>query len=1525
MTVRNIEIILNEIDELKANGDFRRAYELWQDLEKSEQEGRLVTINLNDIRAEIEREASLKRQELTKELDKILDGSISVEDFDEITAKTLVNELEKATLSRDLSSSDYATYDSWLTRRIQEKQFRRDYKRIYEQVQYKWEEGESLTRDSSNLGQENVLLPFEQALEIINDAVSTSPDNKYLKQLQDQAKDRRERFAEEEEIMTSGGQTGDFVVVLKHISKARDDEFIMVYDNAGGVIGRQPKEEARQTVIDQARPFIRDNIGKYIDVANRALEEDRDPRRALEELKKIEKFEELRLMVPDIIRRDSYEDYQNALRASNQALSALERAEEAAEKAVEKAVKEPKDAWADFEKALAIYPDSEEISARLSGARQHITERTTHYLEEKVTDISLLIEQRQFGEAQRLSALIGQQFETIPDIATTAVIDRIVDLHTLASNILDEKRTVTQELSEILRLADNQKTSTANEKLSELRSKYDRLLLQEDVLWQEVTDRVEGAVTIEERLSDLQAMLEVTSVQQVTDAIEQAQKMEALQRGSQGFGKNENERLQFAREFKDIGTQLGFYKQYLDAEMTLKSQGHREAIKQINQLLYDNRSNMSEVLRTKLSTRLTALRGEAGILNANADILQDIKSLLQQANAVDNLSRILGKLSEIDRFINEVQRQEWLDLSRRTLGLMTIQTSFNRSVLGTVMQTLERVDPVEYDIWIKRLHMVTQAQEARDRVQSKQLDVAREIWDGLKEKAGDEDIRYIFEQISDLNRELLVIEYSELFKDTSMNTEDESSLNIWRQTADDLLEKLKRAVLDTSDELYRLSFMQMAVDVEIRYAQQSSETKIRSRLENADAYALQNLEEQINTVQTAKQRGKLKHSSADVEDILRDAKKTFVASRLGNYLGLAVGQVQEHLTVNAPVDRFKSAYDTWTSAIEKTPEHMYVNEIGISYRSLFHSVFATLLSNFKRHKEALQKELQGIIAEATQQGTDVMSAEIMSASSKLILLDPHDSAGNGLITGLASLGFQLKKNLDTVIETLPNARGFEGDTPQDKFLAQQQRIAKEIDYVQLIFKVSEQLPDGVLQDRTSNSITDMCRNYLRIFEHLDEKMKQIQVVTDDFSTALNGFSYNKDTYKKTDTIITGLQSNYRNAIDETANSMIERFRQEDVKNLNIAYDTLENFSTKHPWMQERLTNAEELKTLYNRFTSLINFVSDVFADDDIPIKQAQYKIADYKIELENEFRFSSLFRTIEMTVDPKTNKSITGWTKIVEYVNQTAGVVDKIEDWSSAYFAEAEQDEAIPPSMGIVNWAVLNKLVMAEIERYQQTGDALLAYEDENIKNYIEQLLDSNNYNEGVRYQAEYLLARGEFSDATELIRRVLHPNAKEENLLDGLMSLTEADAIFSNPPLADGEGNAKDYNEARAHAGSEQGKKLLTWMEENRFRLYREHKADAIRLQEKIDKTVTDWEQIVKIYRNQLITLGKAVEKLEKSNMFNRSGRKNDLCKALEDAEKTTQTMTSLCPLHVDLVQLKRNSIVLQTEKVLQDAGGCG
>ena len=89
MTVRNIEIILSEIENLMASGDFRRAYELWQDLEKSEQEGRLVTINLNDVRAEIEREASLKRQELTNQLDAILDVSIAIEDFDDITAKTL--------------------------------------------------------------------------------------------------------------------------------------------------------------------------------------------------------------------------------------------------------------------------------------------------------------------------------------------------------------------------------------------------------------------------------------------------------------------------------------------------------------------------------------------------------------------------------------------------------------------------------------------------------------------------------------------------------------------------------------------------------------------------------------------------------------------------------------------------------------------------------------------------------------------------------------------------------------------------------------------------------------------------------------------------------------------------------------------------------------------------------------------------------------------------------------------------------------------------------------------------------------------------------------------------------------------------------------------------------------------------------------------------------------------------------------------------------------------------------------------
>ena len=1517
MDATNFDSLQKDIEQRIQQGDFRRAYEKWQQLAEVVDQSDIIMVNLSDLRAEIENAAADKHDEIVQALDTAINPNLPIEEYDVQLVESLLAELERATLVRDLTSSDYGTFEHLHVRRSREKRHRTDYQRIYEQVLSKWEEGERLTRDASNRGQAAILVPFDEALQIATEAATLSSDNKYLSQLVDDAKERRERFAREEEIMTSGGQTGDFVVVLNHISRAGNDEYVMIYDNVGNVLGRFPKDAARQTVIEQARPYVRDRLIVYLDNASAKLK-DQNPRSALEELEKVIKFEELRKIVPDIIESAQYDDYLETLGLAQNALQNLERAEAAATVAVEKAATEPKDAWGDFEAALAIYPDSEKHSASLSQARAQLTTRTVSHLTKVIAEMDFSLDQHEYEKVAADADLLLQQYAIVKDIVNTAAIDRIKQRQKQARKMLAARQHAAAKLNDILSLTDQQNTEAAQNQLKDLRSQYDLSLLQQVDLWQTVTERVEGALSIEEKLSALWEKLKTTHRQGVLDAINQAKRNASIQRTADGFGKNENERLRFANEFEAVAQQLEYYSSYLNAESALRSEGHAATIRKINDLIQKHGDNLDKSLLDRFQQRLSDLRREQLLLNNNADILNKVTRALQQSDI--KISEILRDLAQVDRFINDDQRQEWVTAVRKSFGSLSVQTPFDLKRLEKIMLTLERLDVVEYDVWSSRLNEIKIAQEARDHKTSRKYKLAKGNWKRLLDAVGDTNREYVITQINNLDAQLLEQERDRLVG-AADGTMTESKLNIWRQDVATLVEALKQAVLDATDTFLRLKFMNWAVEVELRYAQKSPENRMRERFDSVGTYAMQQLEPQINVLEAARNRGTLNYPDRDVDTAILEAKKSLLVAQAAPDIGRAVSLVVEDLTVQSPVDRFKNALDTWQYTFEASPpQHPFLEDLDIPFQRLFNSTYKPLQSWFKKHLESLQRILKSIIEEAENQNPDLIAPSVLAAAARLLLLASNDTAGKRVISRLSGLTFELKERFDDMLDSLANARGFEGDQPQQAFLAQRKNIAEQIEYVNLIRRVSEQLPDDVLPDRSPQSIVDLCGTYIRLYENVDDQMHQIQTFTDAFQQALKTFSFDEETFNQISTLFPFQRESYQIAVDEAAQRIIMRLQQIDVADEDFEYDKLERFSLKHPWCQQMIAESVRLQKLYERFVVVITDVKDVIENHN-PINNASRIINEYKIDTYNEFRLSKLYKSVKVMLNAQTDEHLTGWAAIVAYVQASVGIFDNIHRWSEPYYTDVDP---VPPSRLIVNWSRLSDdTLMQKIKSEQMLEGYFAIYEDELLSSHLKGCLMVEDYADGVKYQVEYLLANGQFEDANDLLGRVLDEQASTKKALKSLLSLAEADAIFANPPLADAGGTTDNYEVAREHAGSEQGRKRLTWMQTHRFRPNRAEKEDAERLRQWSYEIEAEWYNLEDEYRAQLETLDIHVEALEKARL-RRNAKKQSVCNALDNCRKTTKQMRELCPLHEKLVVWARHHIILQAEAILEKYGGC-
>ncbi|MCS6836759.1 MAG: hypothetical protein NZ750_12175, partial [Anaerolineae bacterium] len=288
--------IEEQIENLLTHQKYREAVRKL-DAQAEQQPGYKSDAEYKTLLGRIKREARNHLEALDQELSGLLSKEPDAfTDEDEDRAKVILEEQEKANL--DNTSTSISTSRSRLNDKLIDRDRLRIYRDVKKHVDAIWQEARRRAREVADISTDALLVHYDQAVEIVQNVLSQSPDNVYLKSLLSAAQEERERVAKERDAMTSGVQKEQFLAVLCYVEQASDDDYIQIFDLNGKPMGRMKKVDALEETKRQAILAANQHVPKYCEAAQEALRR-HDPRRAKAELDRVAKFDELTKFIPE--------------------------------------------------------------------------------------------------------------------------------------------------------------------------------------------------------------------------------------------------------------------------------------------------------------------------------------------------------------------------------------------------------------------------------------------------------------------------------------------------------------------------------------------------------------------------------------------------------------------------------------------------------------------------------------------------------------------------------------------------------------------------------------------------------------------------------------------------------------------------------------------------------------------------------------------------------------------------------------------------------------------------------------------------------------------------------------------------------------------------------------------------------------------------------------------------------------------------------------------------------------------------
>lgn len=1478
MTSSDVNHLVEEIEQLINAENYREAYKRWQDLRKLVKEGQPVSVDLQDLRVQIESKASLRSQEIMEQLEGLL--AVDLNDFEATTAEAELDRLYDVMI--DEFDQDYRNYRARVDDRKHDQARRRLYEQTRNEIDNLWKTARKLSQDDTEIAAGVLLDYYTRARDYAERVANENPDNYLLQELVKRAREERERMAGEEEVMTSGGQIGDYRRVLQYINNAPDDEGIMVYDAQNLPMGRKTKEEARAIVIDQAAIYIEGKLNDYLDEAQRLLA-DHDPRGAQTELERATRLVEIEDLAPGIVpttQRDILNELQNGVRT---ALRQLEDAEETARRADIQVERDPLGAWRMLQQSRDSYEGATKHSQVLKDAKLHITEMTVEHLGRQLREAERMIAQFQFVEARELLTRLQDDYAAIDELRTETVIDNIDRALKTAVQRVEDQRSVSEQLTRIRKAAESD-SRTALEDLKALEREHPDLT-PNDPQYDDVREAVSGAVGADDEYARLEAFLNSTDLQRVRNAADTARSNS--DRGAR---------------FEKLAGWLDMQTRYLEAEASIRRGNHDGGVTAINSLLSE--PDLPETLKTRIQERLLSLQRQRAAMEANNDNLAAARKAIDaMPNDIEkNLREAWNALSRIENF-EGTQAVQWESLLRRSFEQMNIRVNFDAPMLRSLLHRLEDVNFTESERWQRRLKVFQTAQGARDNEHAGNSENARLLWENIRtdNQVGGEDILYVTRRINDIEKKQKLADVEDAMQPPEETGEDD--LIEWLASLNQLSQELKGLSSQHSDnDIDVLDYAVWAGELDLLYAQYTpASTDKRKALADAATYIRRNVSGRNRKLARSRSRS-AESNSDDTEKTIERVKRLSGLAEVAEKLSEAITTVEDDLTANPRVtmSSFAQAYRLWQNAIKtnSTDEQTEVQEF-----------FAPLLRWFEARKTAVIQKLRGRLRDidAETEGIKSLSPETLPLLGKLAVLLPESEEARRLFDELAGLESDFADQMQVIVGNLVTGQGT-GDNGFEVLEAQIKQVVDmqtRLDSVGQIITLFEDMPEGVANRHLPDDLGEVTRGYLTPLKVIENQLGLVRDAADARLRFMKNFRLTEASWEKFSEEIDNDLKEFRRNMAENADRITKALKDYGDTSLQFNEGA---FTKNHPVMRYLDAQKEEV---IQRFREVRDYLKKMqkLADEE---RFAEASLLAQQISDETDPRFrvfhnSDLYETFTVR-DVWQKRDVTGWDEISKWVKRSHECWLRLEVWSKRYY----DDDNTGPVASVVNWENIQdeeiRKIIFDTNTAISTDPFMLITGSDQVQAYIEARRDAGDYTDAVIYQVRLDMAYGQFDQAVRRLETALEGGGA---LPDDMTSMRAAFDAVSRVPLADQEPEAStdDYDQAINHAGSNKGVARIRWMREHRLDVYRRWINEAETLKKQIRENARKWQQLDKQFHDKLTDLADALEKYERQ-MLRRGYWRDQVRSAVDEIKDTFKDMERLCPLHPDIPTFRANPL---------------
>lgn len=1470
---RNANEDFDEFEHCLNQGSYRRAYELWPELQQHVQAGRQV-LDLPVLRRRLDDEARAARKRITAELDGLrntLDSDEGLSAFD-AGLEALYN------ASPPDDQADYATYRAIYEDRKANYRRLQAYNRTRALVEDQWEQANRLSLEERDTPISGLLPFYSRALEIADEAAAHAPDNTLLQMLAQQARARREELNSEEEIMTSGGQIGDFVRVLRYVDTRREGEAVMVYNNDGTPRFRMTAEAARAEVVKNARAYVAEKAPQYGDEIRDRLNAF-DARGASVALQRYDKFIELEQLVPDLFRASDRQYYTELLQQTREALQKLEQAEKVAERA-RKVTDNPLNAWLTFLQALPIYPGIYH-SALITDTLETIAGDLLRAVRNERQAIESRLNELRFDEVSSTAAALLASCRTVSTPPTNGVqadmirlmdvalrecraeLEAVEALRQTAQAGIRQQKDINKELHQIGELP-REKAQEAAHRLNALLREYDPRLVERDPLYLEVNSRVKASQNAAAELARLNSYLDDFNIDQV--------------RAAQNAARDAAQHVPEAhrRSFSQLAAQLGRHIEELEAEAALFVSGYDEAIRRYQALA--RQSDLGETLKKRIKKRLEELQRERDQAEANNQRLTALNDLID-GDSDSAIRQVWDGLDRIERFTNEEQQRQWLSLLRRSFERLEIDTPFDLKRLGNLLERAREIDSLFAASWHKRLETYKTCQHARDETQRGQFDNALRLWRSVEDSVSAEDHAYVARRIRDLTKTQERAHKDRLLSQLARR-EDKHNFDTLLADIADAANNYRALASQSSEALDKVEFLTWAVELDLYHAQHRPEVSTqRELLRAASEFARRQLEPAIRGVRTYNLSN---HERAEIDPLLNDARDVLRRADTAAVIAAALDKVDNYLREDADIGLFGEAVSAWQQA--------FVPADDGDGRTL-HGQFEPLRQWYSERAERIANNLRQKIQDSIGEAQAELAPQNLPRYAKLLLLNPNDDLGKTMLRQLALSGEILRRRFVDLVNDLPV--GLDHTGSGEKVLKNQVEDLREQQmFFNLVIDIGGRFPAPLRQTagRDADSLTNDSRRYSALLADILRLMTQLQQKVAELQSRLNGFGLDELNLERFEGILAGYFADLQESAQGISRELADLLRRHG--DLGARTDELERLWDTHPVMREMADNHTTLVNQYRAIADTFLTVRQMAQSEQFAEAHSLIERAPFTNPSLRELFSRSAIRDTFTVRDPYTQQDYRGWEAVVRWVRERRIILDRIAAWAAPFESAS----------GVVGWNTPLDAETAPDLTNREYYDRLCA------------LVEQQDFTRAVRDQVNALVAQADFETARALLKRAAY---KGGALPGGLRSLEEAREQVSRFPLADQDGAfTGDINLAVQRAGSLRGRELLRAVYENRWQLYNTQLEEAERLFKTIDDKERYLATLMQGYTDKLAPVARLVAAANRPGLLGKRGslsahQKRELQAAYDAVRSHISLIRESFPYHPQLWTLENQAVI--------------